>query len=72
MGGEEGFEYLLPCGHKSAGLACFQCAAEEYQAAERAAEKLAPRVKLRVPQEMTIAVTDPPHLQRFAVPRRRK
>ncbi len=72
MSGEDRFEYLLPCGHKSAGLACFQCAVEEYLAAERAAERLEPTVPMRVPNELAIAVTDPPQIQRFAIPRRRR
>lgn len=72
MGGEARFEYPLPCGHKSTGLVCFQCAAEEYLAAARAAERLEPRVRPRIPNELAIAVTDPPHVQRFAAPRRRR
>ena len=72
MGGEERLEYLLPCGHKSTGLACFQCAVEEYLAAERAAERLEPGVAARIPRELTIAVTHPPQIRRFAAPRRRK
>ncbi len=70
MGDGERFEYHLPCGHRSTGLTCFQCAAEEYLAAERAAERLEPRAMARVPRELAIAVTDPPQIQRFAIPRR--
>ena len=69
---EERFEYLLPCGHKSAGLHCFQCAVEEYLAAERAAAGPEPTMPVPVPRELTIAVTHPPHVQRFAIRRRWK
>ena len=70
MGVQERLEYLLPCGHKSAGLACFQCALDEFLAAERAADRLEPPAAADVPRELTIAVGDPPHVQRFAAPRR--
>jgi hypothetical protein len=70
MGGQERFEYLLPCGHRSAGLACFQCALEEFLAAERAADRPEPPAASPVPRELTISVADPPHVQRFAPPRR--
>jgi len=72
MATEERFEYLLPCGHKSAGLACFECAVEEYLAAERAAESLKPAAAVSVPRELTMTVTHPPHIQRFAAPRRKR
>ena len=68
----ERFEYLLPCGHKSAGLVCFHCAVEEFLAEERAAEKLKPVTRVAIPHELTIAVTYPPHVQRFAARGRRR
>ena len=72
MAAEERFEYSLPCGHKSAGHLCFQCAVEEYLADQRAAERLRPVVRVAVPHELAIAVTDPPHVQRFAARSRRR
>jgi hypothetical protein len=63
----ERLEYLLPCGHKSVSLVCFHCAVEEFLLDERAADKLKPAVAVTVPHELTIAVADPPHVQRFAV-----
>ena len=68
----ETFEYLLPCGHKSAGLVCFHCAVEAFLADERAADKLKPVIPVAVPHELTIAVTYPPHVQRFAARGRRR
>ena len=68
----ERFEYLLPCGHKSAGLVCFQCAVEDYLADQRAADRQKPAVRVAVPNALTIAVTDPPHVQRFAARSRRR
>ena len=68
----EGFEYLLPCGHKSAGLVCFQCAVEEFLADQRAADRLKPVVPVAVPHELAIHVTDPPHVQRFGARSRRR
>ena len=65
----ERFQYLLPCGHMSAGLACFQCVVEDYLAAERAAEKREPGSRAAVPRELTITVAHPPHVQRFGIPR---
>ena len=72
MATQERLEFLLPCGHKSAGLACFQCAVEEFLAADRAARKPEPVMPMAVPRELTIAVTYPPHVQRFAAARRRR
>jgi hypothetical protein len=68
----ERLEYLLPCGHKSVGLVCFHCAVEEFLLDERAAEKLKPAVAVTVPNELTITVAHPPHVQRFAVRGRRR
>ena len=68
----ERFEYLLPCGHKSTGLACFQCAVEEYLADQSAAEKLKPVIPMSVPNQLVIPVADPPHVQRFAAGSRRR
>ena len=65
-------EYLLPCGHKSAGPVCFLCACEVFAAGERAADKLKPVIPMAVPRELTITVTYPPHTRRFAArPRKR-
>ena len=66
MATEERFEYLLPCGHKSAGLVCFQCAVEAFLADQRAADRLKPVMRVAIPNELAIPVTDPPHVQRFA------
>jgi len=68
----ERLEYLLPCGHKSAGLVCFHGAVEEYLADERATDRLKPVIPVAVPHQLTIAVTDPPHVQRFAARSRRR
>jgi len=68
----ERFEYLLPCGHKSAGLVCFHCAVEAYLADQRAADRLKPVIPAAVPPQLTIPVTDPPHVQRFAARSRRR
>jgi hypothetical protein len=72
MATAERFEYLLPCGHKSAGLICFHCAVEAYLADERAAERLKPATRAAVPHELTIKVTDPPHVRRFVATSRRR
>ena len=66
----ERLEYLLPCGHRSAGLACFQCAVEEYLAADQAARRLEPAMPVAIPRELTITVACPPHVQRFTARRR--
>ena len=69
-------EYLLPCGHRSAGVACFQCAIDEFIAAARAAETPADEEKPvalgAVPRFMTITVVDPPHVLRFDARRPRR
>ena len=65
----ERFQYLLPCGHMSAGLACFQCVVDEYLAAECAAEQRAPVPSAGVPRQLTITVAHPPHVRRYGVPR---
>lgn len=72
MAAGERLEYLLPCGHKSPGFVCFHCAVEEYLADERTADRLKPAVKAAVPHELTINVTYPPHVQRFAARSRRR
>jgi hypothetical protein len=71
MATEERLEYLLPCGHKSAGLACFECAVEEYLARERAVDSVEPVAAAGVPRELTMKVTHPPHIQRFGCRRKR-
>ena len=68
----ERFQYLLPCGHMSAGLACFQCVVDDYLAAERAAEQREPARPTAVPRELTITVAHPPHVKRFGAPRYRR
>ena len=65
MAPDERLEYLLPCGHRSAGLACFQCAFEEFAAGERAAAAQMPGRPVPVPRELTITVSHPPHVRRF-------
>jgi hypothetical protein len=72
VGSDERLEYRLPCGHDSAGPACFQCVLEDYLATERGAERLEPRIEQRVPRQLTIAVADPPQILRFAAPGHRK
>ena len=71
----ERFEYLLPCGHKSAGLVCFRCASDEFVADERdegAGDRPKPRIPMAVQRELTVTVLYPPHVRRFAARRRKR
>ena len=65
-------EYLLPCGHRSAGPVCFLCARDAFAGQIQSADEPRPRGPVAVPRELTISVTYPPHIRRFAARRRRR
>ena len=66
-------QYLLPCGHTSYSVtACFDCLVQALVAKEGVLATPATTLAWVPPLELRIAVTYPPQVLSFRIPRRRR
>ena len=66
-------QYLLACGHTSYSVtACFDCLVQALVAGENRSVEPATTAAGFAPRELKIAVTYPPHVMHFRIPRWRR